>query len=397
MKKNFTFLLAFLLMIGATSMYAQRPDSRQISIEGTTFSVGTLLEEIESQANITIINRGEVIDRREMVYDDTTPYMVRDIVDQVLGGTDFIFYSTGAYTIIAMEREDPVRGSVMEHVFVNAHTGQVVRITDVTGATIVSLLGENMQVGDMLAGQVLSGRTYRYHSSGTFTIITVVQDGVRRRYVVDHATRQMVPIEQIEHVLRRLEVRSADIPLFDTYVFPGPEYLPRFAIKTNLLYGATATPNLGIEVLLSRFFTFDFAVGWNPFVFENNRKFAHLMVQPTLRFWVQEPFNGHFLGLSTMYSWFNVSDIRVPYNWFGVLPNLRNHRFYGHAFSASIQYGHQWVLSPRWSLEASINAGYMLLDYAQFECGWCGEFIRHNRSDHWGITNAAISLIYIFR
>ena len=392
MKKNFTFLLALLLMIGATSMYAQQ-NGRQIQIEGTTFSVGHLLDEIESQANITIVNRGDVIDRGEMVYDETTVYMVRDIVDQVLGGTDFIFYSTGTYTIIAVERQDPERGNVMEHVFVNAHTGQVVRISDVFGETI-SLEGQDVQVGDMLVGQVLSGRSYRYHSSGTFTIVTVIEDGMRRQLVVDMATRRLVPIE---HALRRLEVRSADIPLFDTYEFPGPEYLPRFAIKTNLLYGATTTPNLGIEVLLSRFFTFDFAAGWNPFVYKDNRKFAHLMVQPTLRFWAQEPFNGHFFGLSTMYSYFNVSDIRVPYNWFGQLSNLRNHRFYGHAFSASIQYGHQWVLSPRWSMEASINAGYMLLDYAQFECGWCGEFIRHNRSDHWGITNAAISLIYILR
>ena len=183
---------------------------------------------------------------------------------------------------------------------------------------------------------------------------------------------------------------------FDTFTFPT-DYFPRFALKTNLLYGATTTPNLGMEFFLNRFLTLDISAGWNPFVFQDNRKFEHVMIQPTLRFWIQEPFNGHFLGLSLMYCDFNVSDIRQPYNWFGLFPGMKNHRFRGSAYSASLQYGHQWVLSPRWSIEASINVGYMFLDYRKYESEWCGEHLGNDRRHYFGPTNAGITLIYVFR
>ena len=38
-------------------------------------------------------------------------------------------------------------------------------------------------------------------------------------------------------------------------------YLPQFAIKTNALYWATSTPNLGIEVGLAKKLTLDISVG----------------------------------------------------------------------------------------------------------------------------------------
>ena len=42
-------------------------------------------------------------------------------------------------------------------------------------------------------------------------------------------------------------------------------YLPKFAIKTNALYWATSTPNLGIEVGLAKKLTIDISGNYNPF------------------------------------------------------------------------------------------------------------------------------------
>jgi hypothetical protein len=176
--------------------------------------------------------------------------------------------------------------------------------------------------------------------------------------------------------------------------FPGVEYLPRFALKANLLYGATTTVNLGVEFLLNRFLTLDISGGWNPFVHRENKKFAHWMVQPTLRYWIQEPFNGHFIGGSLMYGDFNIGGIGLPLN---LLPALPDRRFRGQAYSASLQYGHQWILSPRWSLETTINVGYMFLDFQEFQGGWCGERLGSDTRHYFGITNAAVSIIYIIR
>lgn len=41
-------------------------------------------------------------------------------------------------------------------------------------------------------------------------------------------------------------------------------YLPKFAIKTNALYWATSTPNLGFEVALAKKLTLDVSGNYNP-------------------------------------------------------------------------------------------------------------------------------------
>ena len=44
-------------------------------------------------------------------------------------------------------------------------------------------------------------------------------------------------------------------------------YLPKFAIKTNALYWATSTPNLGFEVGLAKKLTLDISGNYNPWKF----------------------------------------------------------------------------------------------------------------------------------
>lgn len=47
-------------------------------------------------------------------------------------------------------------------------------------------------------------------------------------------------------------------------------YLPKFAIKTNALYWATSTPNLGFEVGLAKKITLDVSGNYNPWKFGQN-------------------------------------------------------------------------------------------------------------------------------
>ena len=390
--KDFTCAIAaaFVLLLSSTELYAQ--EDRHVRMEGEQFTIGEIIEGIEQQADITILNVSPFINRSEVVRHTASPEFIRDVVNQVLAGTPHVFRSATTYSVIIVERTDSRGLQVLEQVFVDTSTGRITGIGDIFGDEALGTRAGT--IDQMLVSQVMSGRTYTYHSSGTYTIITVTVDEsgrqVERHVIVDMATGQVVPIERFFTP----QLRAAD--MFDTFTFPT-DYFPRFALKTNLLYGATTSMNIGAEFFLNRFLTLDVSLGWNPFVHRDNRKFAHLMVQPTLRYWIQEPFNGHFFGLSLMYSNFNVSDIRQPYNWFGVLSGLRDHRFRGDAYSASIQYGHQWVLSPRWAIEASINAGYVFLDYRKYGSGWCGLHLGNNQRHHWGLTNAGITLIYIFR
>lgn len=60
-------------------------------------------------------------------------------------------------------------------------------------------------------------------------------------------------------------------------------YLPKFAIKTNALYWATSTPNLGFEVGLAKKITLDVSGNYNPWKFGNDCQIKHWPVQPELR------------------------------------------------------------------------------------------------------------------
>ena len=52
-------------------------------------------------------------------------------------------------------------------------------------------------------------------------------------------------------------------------------YLPKFAIKTNALYWATSTPNLGFEVGLAKKLTLDISGNYNPWKFGDDRQIKH--------------------------------------------------------------------------------------------------------------------------
>ena len=48
---------------------------------------------------------------------------------------------------------------------------------------------------------------------------------------------------------------------------------------------------------------------------------------------------------------------------------LGNYRYDGKIYGAGISYGYHWILKNRWSMEATIGAGYARLDYDKYACG----------------------------
>ena len=166
-------------------------------------------------------------------------------------------------------------------------------------------------------------------------------------------------------------------------------YLPVFALKTNALYLATTTFNLGMEIGLSKKFTLDISGNYNPWEFSDNKKIKHWLVQPELRYWPCERFNGHFFGLHGHYAEFNVGGIKML--------DLDGKRYEGNLYGGGISYGYQWVLGNRWNIEASIGVGYAHIDYDKYRCEKCGTKIKDDSKNYWGPTKASISLIYIIK
>lgn len=171
-------------------------------------------------------------------------------------------------------------------------------------------------------------------------------------------------------------------------------FAQKVAIKNNLLYDATATPNLALEMALSRKMTLELGAGINWFDFSENRKAKHVLVQPELRWWTCDVFNGHFFGLHGYGAQFNIGGWDIPV---GRLEKFKDSRYQGYLYGGGISYGYQWLLSPRWNLETSIGAGYARIHYDKYPCAECSTKLDEGKYNYWGVTKAAVSLIYIIK
>ena len=155
-----------------------------------------------------------------------------------------------------------------------------------------------------------------------------------------------------------------------------------FALKTNVLYWAATTPNLGAEVALGRKYTLELAGAYNPWTFKDDKKMRFWLVQPEFRYWFCEKFEGHFIGLHAHGA-----------QYYG---GLCDRRYDGYLAGAGITYGYDWILSPHWNLEASIGAGYAHLWYKESPRIHCIKCLEDKCGNYWGITKIALSFVYIF-
>ena len=144
---------------------------------------------------------------------------------------------------------------------------------------------------------------------------------------------------------------------------------PRWAVKNNLLYDATLTPNLGMALRLSRRVTLELTAGYNPFTFSNNRKWKHLLVAPGLRYYTRHAMHGHFFGADAVYSHYNVGNVRFP---FGLYPTVRDERRQGDLYALGLSYGYEWHLASHLHLQAEMGMGAGYTSFDRYECRHCG-------------------------
>ena len=168
-------------------------------------------------------------------------------------------------------------------------------------------------------------------------------------------------------------------------------YGQKFAVKSNLLYDATATINLGVEVGLAKKWSLDLSGNYNGWKHGDEARMKHWLVQPEARYWLCEKFNGHFFGLHAHYADYNVGGLKF------LSKNMENHRYQGNLYGAGLSYGYQWLLSDRWSMEAVLGIGWAHLDYDKYPCATCGTILKSETKDYFGVTKAAISIIYFIK
>lgn len=178
------------------------------------------------------------------------------------------------------------------------------------------------------------------------------------------------------------------------FTFSMPLLAQNIAVKSNLLYDFTATLNLGVEVKFAPKWTADLSGNYNPFSFSNDKKWKHWMLQPELRYWFCDAFNRHYVGLHLLGGVFNTGNIDTP-SLISLFPTDKGYRYEGEMVGAGLSYGYHHVLSPRWSLEYSLGLGWVQADYEKYGCPHCGDHLNDGQKDFFGVTKAAVSLIYL--
>lgn len=164
------------------------------------------------------------------------------------------------------------------------------------------------------------------------------------------------------------------------------------AVKTNIPYWFTATPNLGFEFALGEKVSLELSGGFNPFKFGDTKQLKHWVVWPELRYWTCETFNGHFFGLHAVGGQYNVGGWNLGIDR---LAGLKSNRYQGNAIGAGVSYGYQWILNDRWGLEFTVGAGYARFDYDVYSLSGNGQKVGENKKNYFGPTKGALSIVYI--
>lgn len=176
-----------------------------------------------------------------------------------------------------------------------------------------------------------------------------------------------------------------------------PVRAQNMAVKTNLIYDATATVNAGLEVGLAPKWTLDLSGNLNTWSKNVYTKWKHWMLQPEARYWFCDRFSRHFIGAHLIAGAFNFGNINNDISFLGTdFSVLSDYRYQGHAYGCGAAYGFAFMLSEHLNLELEAGFGYVYLDYESFQCSDCGRKVGDGIHHYVGPTKAAVNLVFVF-
>ena len=167
----------------------------------------------------------------------------------------------------------------------------------------------------------------------------------------------------------------------------------KVAIRNNLLYDATLTPNLGVDFRVNNHWTVGLSAGYNPFTFSDNKKWKHLLVSPEARYWLCDVFAGHFIGFNAIYSHYNVGNVKFP---FGLYPSVKEERRQGDMGAIGASYGYTWIISPRWNFELEVGADVGITKYDRYECAHCGAKLGSDKQTFM-MPRLSLNFVYVIK
>lgn len=177
-------------------------------------------------------------------------------------------------------------------------------------------------------------------------------------------------------------------------------YSQQIALRSNILYDATLTPNLGIEVRTDSAWSVGVNAGLNAWDIDKqkNKKWRHVLVSPYLRHYFGQRGDTvryhlgtdatptqwrdtivqrrmQYVETNLIYSHYNAGNIHFP---FGLWTDARNHRFQGDLLALGAKYGYGWMMSRDWRIEAEAGIALGYAWFKEYDCPHCGTFLGNN-------------------
>ena len=181
------------------------------------------------------------------------------------------------------------------------------------------------------------------------------------------------------------------------FAMPKSSSAQNWNLKTNLLYDATATINLGIETSVAPRWSVDLSGNLNAWTI-NQHRWKHWMIQPEARYWFCEALHGHFVGAHALGGQYNVGNFDLGLNFLGTdFRKLKDHRYEGWYGGLGVAYGYSWIINRHWNFEAEIGFGWIYTRYDKYPCAHCGTALAKDKPHNYvGPTKAALNLVYVF-
>lgn len=170
------------------------------------------------------------------------------------------------------------------------------------------------------------------------------------------------------------------------------------AVKTNLLYDATASVNLGFEFGVGQQWSIDINGDVNFWNIDDKR-WRHWFAQPELRYWFCHRSIGHFMALQLHGGQYNIGNLGCDgFKFLGTdFGTLKDQRCQGWFAGAGIAYGYSVAFSAHWGMEFELGLGWAYSRYDSYPCAECGKKQKSNAVHNYvGPTKLAINLVYNF-
>ena len=171
------------------------------------------------------------------------------------------------------------------------------------------------------------------------------------------------------------------------------ERQPRVALRTNLLYDATLSPNFGLDVRVDSAWTVGLLAGINAWDIdkEKNKKWRHALFSLRARNYRKGLFHKNYIEFDAIYSHFNVGNTKIP---FGLYSAVKDRRLQGDLVALGGKYGYSWILARNWRIEAEAGVAVGYAWFKEYDCDHCGTY--YGKGDRiFLLPQLGVNVVYI--